>query len=279
MAPSHFLVPHDGSPLATAVIGALEPLLEPSDEITLLHVVGGDGTPDEGWASAAAEAEERLGARGVTVTRREVRSDDPAGAIVDAAAEGDIRLVAMSTHGRTGFERWVRGSVAERVLRQCPVPLLMVNPFSGRGPVGRMARVLVPLDGSETSATVLGPLIPLARAHESHLTLLFVDWDDPTDTPEGAQRRREGRERDVAEWLAAPRAQAEAAGLSVEIQIARGDVAREILRLAVPNEFDLLALGTHGRSGPGRWVLGSIAEKVLRECQLPLLLARATSSA
>lgn len=277
MATFSILVPHDGSPLAGAVISALEPLLEHADGITILHVVEGDGAPDESRTRAVAEAEKQLGARGATVTRREVRSDDPAGAIIDTVAEGGVDLVAMSTHGRTGLDRWVRGSVAERVLRRCPVPLLMVNPFSGGAPVGRMESVLVPLDGSEASAVVLDALIPLARAHESQLTLLFVDWDDPTVTPEGAAKRREARDRDIAEWLSAPRAQAEEAGLSVEIRIARGDVAREILRLAAPSEFDLLAMSTHGRSGPGRWLIGSIAEKVLRECHLPLLLARATS--
>jgi nucleotide-binding universal stress UspA family protein len=105
-----------------------------------------------------------------------------------------------------------------------------------------------------------------------------VDWEDPTLTPEGVRKRREIRERDIAEWLSGAKARLEEVGLPVEIRIAHGDVAQEILRLAEPGgEYDLLAMGTHGRSGPGRWLLGSIAEKVLRECRLPVLLARDAS--
>jgi nucleotide-binding universal stress UspA family protein len=155
----------------------------------------------------------------------------------------------------------------------------MVNPFCVTDSAGPVRSVLLPLDGSETSEVVLDPLIPLARSHGSRLTLLFVDWEDPTLTPEGARKRRKNRERDITEWLSEAKARLEEAGLPVEIQIAHGDVAQEVLRLAeAGGEYDLVAMGTHGRSGPGRWLLGSIAEKVLRECRLPVLLARKASS-
>jgi nucleotide-binding universal stress UspA family protein len=183
----------------------------------------------------------------------------------------------MSTHGRGGLERWVRGSVAERVLRSCPVPLLMVNPRTRSG--SGLASIVVPLDGSANSTRVLDPLIPLARAFDARLTLLFVDWDAVTDTPSQAARRRERRERDVAEWLADPMKRLASEGIAAEIRIVRGDVAEEILRAAEPGEFDLLAMSTHGRSGPGRWLLGSVAEKVLGQCRIPILLHRTPSDA
>lgn len=265
------LVPHDGSPLSGAVITVLGPLVGEGTKVILLHVRDDEATDDEGLLKAEQELE-RLGA---TTERRDVDSPDAAGAILDTADALQPDLIAMTTHGRSEMERWVRGSVAERVLRASPVPLLMVNPFV-RDP-GQLSSILVPLDTSETSAEVLDVVVPLARAFNASLTLLFVDWNDPTDTPKARAARRAQRARDIATWLAKPRATARAGGVAVDLEIAHGDVGAQILRLADSGSHDLLAMTTHGRSGPGRWILGSIAERVLRECRIPTLLKRTVS--
>lgn len=268
MAFQSILLPHDGSELSGAIVDAIAPLVGDSSRVTLLHV--DDGGPVEG--ARLERAEKALRERGAEVTRREVESKDPAGAIVDVAKELSPDLIAMTTHGRSGVERWVRGSVAERVLRACPVPVLMINPHVQSGV--DLGDVLVPLDSSPTSARILEPLIPIGRALDSHLTLLYVDWDDPTDTPERAAQRRAARVPDVEEWLAEPRARLEKAGVRFDLAIAQGDVAREIVTRSESGEHGLLAMTTHGRSGPSRWMLGSIAEKVLRNCRIPILLMR-----
>jgi nucleotide-binding universal stress UspA family protein len=264
------LIPHDGSALSGAVVESLAPLLgEDRAEgigVTLLHVRDGASEDRSGLETAQA----RLTALGGRVTRVEPISADPAGAIVDYARETLPDLVAMSTHGRSGLDRWVRGSVAERVLRACPAPLWMVNPRTRPGSV--VSSILVPLDESPRAARILDPLIPIARALGAKVTLLFVDWDAATDTPSLAAKRRTERERDVREWLAEPWARLEAAGIAGAVRIVRGDVAEEILRVAEPGAFDLLAMSTHGRSGPGRWLLGSTAEKVLARARVPIFL-------
>ena len=274
MSLNSLLIPHDGSPLSGSVVEALGPLLQGSVRVTLLHVDDGQAF-DEG---ALDEAARKLTAQGASVTRREVASRDTAGAILDVVKESRPDLVVMSTHGRSGIERWVRGSVAERVLRFCPVPLFMVNPHT-HAATG-LSSVLVPLDTAADATTqILDPLLPLAQAFGARLTLLFVDWEDPTDAPARAARRREIRSKDVADWLVGPRARIEAAGVPVEIRIEQGDIAEQIVRAAVPGEYDLLAMTTHGRSGPGRWLLGSITEKVVAHCRIPILLCRTTGEA
>lgn len=264
------LIPHDGSALSGAVVESLAPLLgEDRAEgigVTLLHVHDGASEDRAGLDETAA----RLKALGGRVTRVERTAVDPAGAIIDFARETLPDLVAMSTHGRSGLERWVRGSVAERVLRTCPAPLWMVNPRTRPGTV--VSSILVPLDESTRAARILEPLIPIARAFGAKVTLLFVDWDAATDTPSLAAKRRAERDRDVREWLAEPWARIEAAGIAGAVRIARGDVAEEILRVAEPGAFDLLAMSTHGRTGPGRWLLGSTAEKVLARSRVPIFL-------
>lgn len=264
------LIPHDGSTVSGAIAESVAPLLTGLGAegvgVTLLHVRDGVNDDRAGLDTTA----QRLVALGARVSLVEQISLDPAGAIADFARETRPDLVAMSTHGRGGLDRWVRGSVAERVLRACPVPLWMVNPRTQPGTI--VSAILVPLDESACAAQILVPLIPLARAFGARVTLLFVDWDAATDTPSLVAKRRAARERDVREWLAEPWARLEAAGVAGAVRIERGHVAEEILRVAEPGAFDLLAMSTHGRSGPGRWLLGSTAEKVLARCRVPIYL-------
>ncbi len=262
------LIPHDGSRLSGAAASALEPLIASGTTVTLLHVYR-DHVRDE---VLLLETTRQLEQRGATVVRKNVESFDPASAILDLAEELRPDLVAMTTHGRSGIERWVRGSVAEHVMRESPVPLFMINPFTHR--TTEISSIVVPLDSSEHSAHVLQPLIPFARELGARITLLFVDWDDPTDSPKARAARRDERAELISGWLAEPRAKAEAAGLGVELEIVHGDVVEEILRQTDSDRHSLLAMSTHGRSGPGRWLLGSITEKVLRECRTPMFVAR-----
>jgi nucleotide-binding universal stress UspA family protein len=272
MSLGEILIPHDGSQLSGTVVATLGALLTSHTQVTLVHVDDGSGA-DTG-AVDATEAE--LKGKGAVVQRRDVASKDPAGTIVDVAGEVGAGLIAMTTHGRSGVERWIRGSVASRVLQASPVPVFSINPFTHKSV--SMESVLVPLDASASSAEILDTLLPLASAFGSRLTLLYVDWDDPTDGAEQRHQRRETRQQDVSEWLAAPLARAAAAGVSTELRIEHGDVAEQILDVAEKGDFGLLAMSTHGHSGPARWLMGSIAEKVLRECRSPTLLRRITKA-
>lgn len=280
MQPHSILIPHDGSTLSGKIVEALTPLLGGNVSVTLLHVVqdGGAGSershaaaesPDE---QALAASEAAVKARGASVIRIERRARDVAAAIVDDVEASRPDLVAMTTHGRGGISRFVRGSVAEKVLRACPVPILMVNPQSHATP--RLARILVAFDGSSEAERIFDALLPIVRRTGARLTVLYVDWDSPTDTPAQAAKRRTQREQDVQQWLAGALAGLEEEQVPATLEIAFGDVAEEILRAADPERFDLLALSTHGRSGPSRWLLGSVAEKVLGHCRIPTLLMR-----
>jgi nucleotide-binding universal stress UspA family protein len=268
------MIPHDGSELSNRAVETLAPLLSPGTSVTLLHVE--DGQPfDEAVVTAA---EKTLRAGGADVALRTEASKDAAGTILEVVAELRPGLVVMSTHGRGGVKRFVRGSVAERVIRRCPSPVMMVNPFTEA--VGStIESVLVPLDGSDTSTEVLDSVIPVARAFSARVVLLYVHWLGETDTPQTAERRKAMTESDVETWLSGPRERVAAAGLDVSIEIAHGNVAEEILRIAEPGSHGLLAMTTHGRTGPGRWLLGSIAEHVLSDCRVPLLLHRVGSAA
>lgn len=256
------LVPLDGSELAERILEHVGRLLEASAvEVILLRVV-----PDEDL-EAIEEARRYLqriarllGSEG-TSARIVLRSGDPAAEILAVATEERPSLVVMATHGRSGPWRWLRGSVAERVLRGCPVPLLLSNPRGYDDPDPGFPRILLPLDGSARSASIVPLVTRFAAAFESEVTLLHVMHEGaaaPASDPEGI--------------LSAVAARLEAAGIATTRRLVRGDPADELL--AAAEDASLVMMTTHGWSGVERWLFGSVAEKVLRSCARPLVIQR-----
>jgi len=277
--PWRVLVPVDGSKLARGTLRTLRQLLgaEPA-EVTLARVVEPSEAVEFAHGSAAevamrANLEETRAELGPGITSRvELLRGDPAEEILRASVAYD--LVAMSTHGRTGLDRWIRGSVAERVLRSATVPLFLCNPHTiVSASEGRLRRIVVPLDGSERSSTVLPLVQRLAAAHDAHVTLLSVEVPALTQLPRADQEvdpaAREGRLRSLVQGL-------RRAGVRAQVQEEFGPVASEILQAS--RGADLLAMTTHGRSGSARWWFGSIAEEVLRRAACPLLLVVRSAS-
>jgi nucleotide-binding universal stress UspA family protein len=276
------LVPLDGSRLAARIVHPLRRLLGVDAEVTLLRVAE-PGRTDDPRRGPAVEADLRREMMEVCETlgtgvRAEVVvvDGDPAEEIVRHARETKQDLVAMATHGYSGVERWVRGSVAERVLRRCEVPLLLCNPH-GLEPrpdraEGEFRRILVPLDGSPVADQVLPAVAEVARRNGSHVTLLRVEplilTEFPSPIVEGSLWDPAPLER----ALDPQREQLVAAGVDVEVRAVYGVIAAEILEAA--RSADLLAMTSHGRSGIARWWFGSVAEQVLRHVTCPLLVLR-----
>lgn len=273
------LVPLDGSELAERVLVHLDRLLRREDaRVVLLRVV----SPSEssmGVELAAARAHvERLAAdlagRGARASGEVQVGDDPAAEILRRATELSASLVAMTTHGRSGVLRWVRGSVAERVLRAASTPLLLINPQvveRGRG----FGKILVPLDGSARSAEVVPIVEELARLWAAEVVLFHAAYAPGTHVHVLADPEQPRLHEALRPW----RDRLHLAGLRVRTEVVGGEPAREILEALEREDVDLVALTTHGRTGLDRWVLGSVAEKVLRECRRPLLVVRRAADA
>ncbi len=272
------LVPLDGSELAERILEHLGRILLKEDvEVVLLRVVEPGDLAAERTEQAQAYLKriERIvageGPQVVTILRR----GDPAAEIVTLATERRPSLVVMATHGRSGPLRWLRGSVAERVLRSCPVPLLLSNPRGFDDPDPGFPRIVVPFDGSERSGAILPLVEAFARTYESLVTLLHVA-SEATPLPMGAPTVATGiipTDEEAEEVLAPAVKFLRRAGVEVEPQVARGDPADEVL--AAAEEASLVMMTTHGRSGMDRWLFGSVAEKVLRSCTRPLVVLRA----
>jgi nucleotide-binding universal stress UspA family protein len=266
------LIPLDGSPLAEAVLDQILPIaVRENSMVHTLFVSEGEAV-EEGQVHLE-KAAERLSAAGLEHQSHVLRGH-PAREIVRIAEQLEVDLIAMSTHGRSGVDRWVHGSVTEQVLRHTSTPLFVVSSHSiGVGTPSKFKKILVPLSGSERSAAVLPWIVDLARADDSEIVLARCEW-------EGVQRPMlavELQPERVAASLQPWRERLEAQGLRVSVLVKQGGAAHELLELAKHEDIDLIALSTHGRHGFSRLVEGSVTEKLLRHCQQPLLVVRAES--
>lgn len=131
--------------------------------------------------------------------------------------------------------------------------------------------ILIPLDGSELAETVLSELDHVAMTSSTRLVLIRV-CPVHAVTEKYASEARSNFVQMAESYLEDMKAQLNAKGFTVEVHVCYGDPAFEILDLAERSDVDLIAMSTHGRSGFGRWLLGSVAEKVIRHSGKPVLL-------
>lgn len=217
-------------------------------------------------------------------------------AIITAAHSSRTDLVIMCSYGYTAFRRWTLGSVAEKIARHAPVPLLVLREgdiFSRLSPE-KPVRALVPLDGSPFSEAVCEPVAYLVAAFASatsqpaelHLlrviNLPLTSGRMRSQANIDAQTMEQAKQAALAylNGLTERLGQLALAGLTVELTSSVGsdpDVAEAIVQQAEgvgKGTYDLIAMATHGRSGIGHFTLGSVTERVLHTTRLPLLVVR-----
>lgn len=192
-------------------------------------------------------------------------------------------LVVMSTHGRGGLARAWLGSVADRVIRQSRVPVLLLHPEDGTPDLARepkLHHILIPLDGSLLSEQILPHAIWLGRLVGARYTLLrviepvvrgfMVNGVEPVVDVE-AQELAWQQASEYVERLAA---RLHGEDLTVVPEVRVGRPIAEILECAAEREADLIAMSTHGHGGLTRLFLGSVTDKVLRSAGVPVLVFR-----
>ena len=140
-------------------------------------------------------------------------------------------------------------------------------------------RILVPLDGSDLAAMALEPAVGLAALCGAEVTLLMViaPIEDVIEAPGetiAIDTQWEARRARAQDYLAALCRRPEYQGVQLNAKVTMGPVAETILNYAQEHSVDLIVMTTHGRSGLGRWVWGSVAEKVLRAASTTVLLVR-----
>lgn len=192
--------------------------------------------------------------------------------IIDYATEFDIDVVVMPTRGRTGLNRLLLGSVTERVLRSSSVPVLSINPdaASQRYPY---ENILVPTDGSETAERALAAGIDLANVGDARLHVLSVVDMTSLGVDVYSEFNVDVLEERAESVIETATNDAREGGVeSVEGTVEYGSAIHRAIRSYVrEHDVDVVVMGTHGRSGLERWLLGSVAEKVVRTSPVPVL--------
>ncbi|WP_435074484.1 universal stress protein [Halorubrum sp. HHNYT27] len=213
-------------------------------------------------------AAERAAERGVETVTAVLQGGVPE-TITAYASDHAIDVIAIPTRGRTGLDRLLLGSTTERVVRRSSVPVLSIQP--GGEPIAYPYRdILVPVDGSECADAALDRAVALAA--RSGATLHVLSVVDLGGLGIEAYSGIESLVSSAEELVDAAAAVAEAAGVeTVEHVEAGSSPARVIQAYLADHDVDLVAMGTRGRTGVERYLLGSVAERTVRTAPVPVL--------
>ena len=302
---SRILVPLDGSALAEEALPAAIAFVQragKTGKLLLLRVthmeylVYSRGGPFEVPSGVHQEVdaylarlERQMKSDGVPV--EVVRAEgEPALAIVEMAHDHYADLILMVTHAREGMSRLVHGSVTDRVLQASSVPVLLLKHGAQPDRVFSMQgrpHLLVPLDGSELAESVLLRAISLAGQMGASMTLLrSLDLPDLA----GAGTRQGGMtpadmgvivptaRQHAMQYLQQMQARVQAHGIPTAVLVTEGgaaaDIAGQAKALEQAGHPVMVVMATHGRTGVGRWLYGSVAGAVLHLADVPLLVVR-----
>ncbi|MFP3938822.1 MAG: universal stress protein [Acidobacteriota bacterium] len=208
-----------------------------------------------------------------------LRDGTPAQTLLDVADQVKAGLLVVGTRGLTGFRHLLLGSTAERIVQRSEVPVLSIHPedsLPGRGP----RTVLVPTDFSrdaEAAFDAAGDCLALSEEttrvillHVFHVPAEYRAYG-PDSTFARLSSEMEQRLRERLEELAGPLRRE---GRTVDVECVQGIPAEVIVRQAEEADVDLIAMGTHGRSGMAHFLLGSTAERVVQHAACPVLTVR-----
>lgn len=211
-----------------------------------------------------------------------VKIGNAADLIVEETATDKGALVAMATRGLSDAKRWLLGSVADKVLQAATNPLLLIKESSEEERAGRydLKELLVPLDGSLLAETALPHAIAIAKSLGLKATLLRayeVPISVATPLPYTVDADRvtlEAMREEVENYLREKVSQLASQGVKEVSHVAAlGGAGQQIVDAAGPQT--LIVMCTHGRSGMGRWFLGSVASRVSHHSSGPVLVVRA----
>lgn len=200
-------------------------------------------------------AEATLGA-GPGTSETHVVEGPPADTILAYASESGADLIVMGTHGRSGVNRWMLGSVAERVLRASEIPVLTVQPGrSAAGPV-EIRHILCPVNDSLSARRALATATDLAASFEARVTVVHVQEEQAANSIA-----------DLCSWIAENRR----ATCDVREAVRKGEAAAEIISATAEADCDLAVIGAQHRAFFDTTVLGTTTVRVVRHARCPVL--------
>lgn len=194
---------------------------------------------------------------------------DPAETILYQAGRRDADLIIIASHGRGGVDRWLLGSVATKVLRGSEIPVLMIR-STEEAETPNVDKILVPLDGSDTSERALEMAVEAAKTLGAELVLYTGVSFPRTGFPSAVEQYVEHGLKAAEKYLEEQAAKCE--GVAVSTVVRDTTPSHGIVKAANDLGADMIVMGSHGRSGVSRWILGSVTENVVQTSDLPVLV-------
>ena len=280
----NILVPLDGSDLAERGLSYAKTLVPAGGRLILIRVARNHWHPGidaaEQWdvvhgaEAMMAQRTERLEAT-IPGVEWHVYYGSPAEGIVKEARLTNADLIVMSTHARSGLDRLVHGSITEQVLRDAKTAVLVVSLRCQRAwPPAVGDELLVPLDGSDVAEAALRPAIDLAQRFNVTLRLLtvvepLVPYTSPGFYP---PFELQADADNAAKCLAAVADRIERLKVPAVVEVAIGRPQTVIKAVAAREQTAGIVMATHSRHGWRHLVLGSVAEAVLQDATVPMLI-------
>jgi nucleotide-binding universal stress UspA family protein len=218
-----------------------------------------------------------------TQVKSSVAKGKPEDEVIERAAADKNTLIVMATHGRSGLQRWLLGSVADKVLHGATNHLLLIR-ASDQGKTDGEAplkTVIVPLDGSPLAEQALPVVVDLAKKMDLQVVLVRAYALPPTISAEDygyySAELLDHLESEARDYLQGKINEIKQKGIATVTSVVNtGYGAEEIITLARNTPDNLIAMCTHGRSGIQRTVLGSVTDRVVRHSGDPVLIVQST---
>ena len=264
------LIATDGSEVATdAALQGIDVATTLEATVHVLSVADdGDRTRHEGFVEAIATEATDVGRPVETA----VRAGRPSREIIAYAEEAGVDLLVLGTHGRTGLEQVLLGSVALEVIRESPLPVLTVG-----GAVGDVPRpiddVLVATDGWSGSDAAVEHALALAEACDARIHVFYA-VDVHSEAPEVRGSFEEHGTRTTSELVD----RAEQRGLEATRTVVQGEPHETLLAHAAESAADLIVMGTESKSTLGRLVVGSVSQRAVPNAPVPVVTVRTVES-
>jgi len=281
---STVIVPLDGSELAAQALPYAQAIAEKSNTpIQLVWVVAEDAQ-----TSVKNEAQSYLHEQAKALGDRaeiSIRMGNPNEQIVKAADEATEPIIVMTTHGRSGFSRLFHGSVAEHVVRESQAPVLLIRDETKERQDGLVRTIAVSLDGSVYAEAALPYAKEMAVAFDAEILLVRVAetsqvygmmGTEPVG-PASAEAFNEITEqltKEAQDYLEATAERLRQDGFTVRAETLEGFAADQLMALERDMPVDVFVMATHGRSGLGRIVFGSVADRLLKQGTTPILMIK-----
>ena len=288
------LVPLDGSELAEVSLPYAEELASRlGSEITLIYMSPSENNPyynvrklylDKIVSTTTGDCEKlsKKPEAGAIKIKSAMLFGNVAEEIVNYADKEDMGLIVIATHGRSGIKQWAMGSVASKIITATRRPIMLIRAKEAdAAKKGTIDKLLLPLDGSKESESILPYALEIASKFKSEVIMFqAISLAFPTYAAEAyayvtySDQQTDAMKASAMDYLEKIGSSFREKGIEVKSDVRFGSTADEVINYTDEIGADLVAMTTHGRSGIGRWLFGSTTARVMKGGNTNLLLVR-----